>query len=152
MVKVGSGNDHILKRVASVVNVKDFDRVYRTILNKTIFQRNGALGFAGNQVSMNENVFTAVIGGCWKVFINPIIVEKSDEAYNSVEECLSLPKEKPKVVKRHESIWLHYFKKSGDKWESVNELFTGLDAKIIQHEVDHLNGNTIADKEIRECK
>ncbi len=77
------------------------------------------------------------------VFINPEIVEKSDELTNGVPErdnklegCLSIPGIWG-MVKRHQSVKLRY--QTPDA-KLHTKKFQGFMATIIQHEVDHLDG------------
>jgi peptide deformylase len=77
-------------------------------------------------VRVNEDLLLAMV--------NPVIFMKKDP-YTSVESCLSLEGERE--VKRFRSIKLAYKTPSG---KSVIKEYTGYLAKVIQHEVDHLNG------------
>jgi peptide deformylase len=77
-------------------------------------------------VRLNENTV-------WPM-IDPVIFSKS-EPYTSVEGCLSLDGERE--VKRYRRIKVCYKTPS---YKSVIKEFNGYLAKVIQHEVDHLNG------------
>lgn len=82
--------------------------------------------------------------------INPEIVAHSDEMEEGEEGCLSLPGVWGKI-KRYHSLVLRYKDLKGQ--EQTLEL-SGFNARIIQHEVDHLNGTLYIDKayEIKEKK
>ena len=134
--------DPRLSKSSVDVYPEDYDVVRRVLFSKTSYQRNGSLGFAGNQVGLEENIFTALIQGKWRFFINPVITDQSREVFPNTEECLSIPK-KSYVVDRH--TWIH-LKYVDEKNQDRSQRFEGLDAVIIQHEVDHLNGITIANK------
>ena len=134
--------DPRLSRSSVDVLPENYARVRSILFSKTAYQRNGSLGFAGNQVGLEENIFTALIQGKWKFFINPVITDQSKEVFPNTEECLSIPK-KSYVVDRHSWIDLDYV---DEKNQDRSQRFEGLDAIIIQHEVDHLNGITIANK------
>ena len=71
-----------------------------------------------------------------KAFINPIMVEEKGRDWAFEEGCLSIPGINADVV-RKDTIVLEYF---NEKWELVEETFTGLIARIIQHEYDHVEG------------
>lgn len=78
-----------------------------------------------------------------RVFINPEIIERSDEITdgvpgrdNKLEGCLSIPKIWGKVQRVH-ALTLRYQDETGAKHE---EQFSGFLATIIQHETDHTNG------------
>lgn len=69
------------------------------------------------------------------IMINPEIIEHSEEACLDEEGCLSLPWEKGKV-KRFNSIKLNFIDENKSKKSLV---LNWLSARIVQHEIDHLN-------------
>lgn len=78
-----------------------------------------------------------------RVFINPEIINRSDdetdgvpERENKLEGCLSIPKIWGKV-KRAKKLTLRY---QDERGLSHEESFSGFLATIIQHETDHING------------
>jgi len=75
-------------------------------------------------------------------FINPEIVESSSNNSSFNEGCLSFPGARAEVV-RPESIKLKYLDFDGN--EQLN-IFNGISATCIQHEIDHLNGITFVDR------
>lgn len=74
--------------------------------------------------------------------INPQIISKSDKMIVSEEACLSLPKLSGEVM-RHETIKVSREDANGKKH---TDKFSGYNAVIIQHEVDHLDGVLFIDK------
>lgn len=70
------------------------------------------------------------------VLINPVIEAVSDEEREFEEGCLSLPDYRDIVI-RPEAIQVRYFDPSMK--EQVREV-DGLLARVMQHEIDHLNG------------
>lgn len=70
------------------------------------------------------------------VMINPIILTCSTEKELGWEGCLSVPGRRGQV-ERHKSLKLEYCDKTGTK---LIEEFEGFVARIIQHEIDHLDG------------
>jgi peptide deformylase len=74
--------------------------------------------------------------------INPVIVSESDETESFEEGCLSVPGIRGNVI-RPISIKVHYQDETGGKHELEAD---GLLARIIQHEVDHLNGVLFIDR------
>ncbi len=135
-------NTNKLHQKAVDVAVEDISKAFSTLLTRTIHQRKGAVGFAGVQVGMKENVFCALIDGKWKLFANAKITSKSWSKTTDVEGCLSLPKKAFKV-KRYNKITIRY---QNAKGETLKESFEGFNARVIQHEIDHLNGILICDK------
>ena len=79
--------------------------------------------------------------GIKKVFINAYIKELEGEEWAYNEGCLSIPKIR-EDVKRPEEVVLEYF---DENFESHTETFTGLTARIIQHEYDHIEGKLFID-------
>jgi peptide deformylase len=74
-------------------------------------------------------------------FINPVILDMVGSVAGE-EGCLSVPGEYG-VVKRAEKIRLNALNENGDEIDLELE---GLPARIIQHEVDHLDGILFVDK------
>lgn len=77
--------------------------------------------------------------------INPEITSKSEEMVTADEGCLSLPKKFASVA-RHKSLTVKYFDRKGK--EHVLQ-FTGWNARIVQHEVDHINGTLYIDRVVK---
>lgn len=71
-----------------------------------------------------------------KVFINPIIVEEKGDEWAFEEGCLSIPGVNADVT-RKETVVIEYY---NENWELVEETYSGLAARIIQHEYDHIEG------------
>ncbi|HEY8402772.1 MAG TPA: peptide deformylase [Cytophagaceae bacterium] len=76
-----------------------------------------------------------------KVFVNPTIVEESEEEWAYEEGCLSIPGIRSEVM-RPEKIKVHYF---DENWKEYEEEFDGLAARVIQHEYDHIEGILFVD-------
>lgn len=74
---------------------------------------------------------------------NPEIIESSDECTIAKEGCLSFPKVFVDV-KRNKSIKVKYVDIAG---RGMVRSYSGLAARVIQHEVDHLNAVTMLDRE-----
>lgn len=79
--------------------------------------------------------------GFKKVFINPQIEESGEEwAFN--EGCLSIPDVREDVY-RQEEIHIRYW---DENFKEHQEVYTGLAARVIQHEYDHIEGVLFTDK------
>ena len=76
------------------------------------------------------------------VYINPIVTKKSRTRIDGVEGCLSVPG-KFGVVTRHEKISIEAINEHGKK---VAHGATKFFARVIQHELDHLDGVLFIDK------
>ena len=80
--------------------------------------------------------------GFKKVFINPRIIETRGNDWAYSEGCLSIPDIHEDVI-RPEEVCLSYLDESFNKHD---EWFKGINARIIQHEYDHLDGILFVDK------
>ena len=76
------------------------------------------------------------------MMLNPKILEKSNDTEIEKEWCLSVPWEKDKV-KRFKTIKLQYF---DDAKKPRILVLTWVPARIVQHEIDHLDGILFTDK------
>ena len=79
--------------------------------------------------------------GFKRVMINPVIFDPSDEMADMEEGCLSIPGIRESVT-RPVSISVEYY---DEKFELFEERLSGIAARIVQHENDHLDGIMITD-------
>lgn len=77
-----------------------------------------------------------------KTFINPELIETSEETCTYSEGCLSLPGISENVV-RPQTIVLRYL---DENFQEHEETFSGFQARIIQHEYDHLEAHVFTDR------
>lgn len=77
-----------------------------------------------------------------KVFINPLIIEEEGIPKGEVEGCLSIPGINEEVL-RKPTIVIEY---QDENFEWREETYSGILARIIQHEMDHLDGKTFIDR------
>ena len=77
-----------------------------------------------------------------KVFINPYILDESGDPWAFEEGCLSLPNLREEVA-RPENVRIEYY---DENWVLHEEEYTGIRARVIQHEYDHLDGKLFTDK------
>ena len=76
-----------------------------------------------------------------KVFINPEILEEDGEEWAFEEGCLSIPDVR-EDVNRQEFVVIRYF---DENWVEHEEEYDGMQARIIQHEYDHIEGILFTD-------
>ncbi|MBN8838387.1 MAG: peptide deformylase [Sphingobacteriia bacterium] len=79
--------------------------------------------------------------GTKKVFINASIVELKGDEWPYNEGCLSIPKIREDIM-RPETVTLKYMDES---FTERTDTFSGLTARIIQHEYDHIEGKLFID-------
>ena len=141
IVKYG---DPRLRKVCETVS--DFSVLPDIVANMydSMYEAEG-IGLAANQIGIELNLFIIDITHLEEVnkpaeFINGKIVDSRGETTFS-EGCLSVPGVEFEI-KRPEFITLQYQKLDGSKHEQE---YSGLYARAIQHEMDHLNGKLIVD-------
>jgi peptide deformylase len=108
---------------------------------------NHGVGLAANQVGENLAVFVidkdlAKNENVPDIYINPEITEYSKDMDSMEEGCLSIP-EFYKEVNRPKKIKIKFTDSQGKKQKIKARGFL---ARVLQHEVDHLNGLTIKDR------
>ncbi len=86
--------------------------------------------------SMSEDFPGESLDNFKEVFINTIIEEECGDDFTFREACLSLPRISEEIT-RPSKIVLSYYDRD---WNLVEKEFTGVKARIIQHEYDHLEG------------
>ena len=80
--------------------------------------------------------------GFKKVFVNPIILEESGNEWAFNEGCLSIPDIREDVF-RKETVRIRY---QDENFQTFEETYSGLAARVIQHEYDHIEGVLFTDK------
>ncbi|MGC8880742.1 MAG: peptide deformylase [Minisyncoccia bacterium] len=135
-------NNPILRQKSKVVehfNQEVFSLIEK--MKKTI-KENNALGLAAIQIGVPSRVIVCRIDENFKVFINPEIIKFSQQEEIFPEGCLSLPGYYGEVI-RPKTIVLEAQNENGKK---IKIKAFGLLARVIQHEIDHLNGVLFIDK------
>jgi peptide deformylase len=148
--------DKILRQKSVPVKEKDMDKLIPFIKSMwdTMHKANG-IGLAANQVGSDKSIFivdVSEVEGYEKikpvVFINPKLVEFSEEKKIIEEGCLSLPTLRAEVV-RPKLVKIVYLDTDlNEKSIEADELF----ARVIQHEFDHLQGTYFTDRVSEELR
>jgi len=99
------------------------------------------LGLAAPQVGVSLRVCISNFNGKLNPMINPEITWKSEEEDTIEEGCLSLPDITVSMTRSSEVI-VQYLDAKGNEQERKLEM---MDARAIQHEIDHLDGVMIVD-------
>ncbi len=117
---------------------------------ETMYEANG-VGLAAPQIGKDLRVFVIDSTpledegeehlGVKKAFINATIVEETGKKWVFEEGCLSIPGIREDVYRR-ENLTIHYF---DENWEEHEEAYSGIQARIIQHEYDHVEGVLFTD-------
>lgn len=137
--------DPILRKVSrEVTEINERIKILLEDMIDTMYKDEG-VGLAAPQVGVLRRIVVIDIGEGVIKLINPEIIEKEGENID-VEGCLSVPG-RAGTVKRPERVKVKYLNELGE--EKIIE-GTGLLAKALCHEVDHLNGILFIDKMIEE--
>jgi peptide deformylase len=122
------------------------DNMFQTMYNSD------GVGLAAPQIGLNIRLFVIDaspmkedfpgIDATKRVFINPEIIETSEETIAYEEGCLSLPGIYEKVT-RPTSITMNYF---DENFVEHTDTYDGFFARIVQHEYDHLEGHVFTDR------
>ena len=146
--------DPVLKTEAKDID-QDHPELDLLIANmwETMYEADG-VGLAGPQVGQSIRIFVCdgspfgegekadpSCEGFKRVMINPVIFDESEERAEMDEGCLSIPGIR-EAVERPVSISVEYY---NARWELIEERLSGLAARIVQHENDHLDGVLITD-------
>ena len=110
-------------------------------LVETMWKADG-VGIAAPQVGRPIRVFIAVDGKTPHVVINPVVTGKSWRMEDGEEGCLSVPG-KYGTVRRYKSFRIKCLDRNGNK---VTHEPTGFFARVLQHELDHLDGVLFIDR------
>ena len=76
-----------------------------------------------------------------KVFINPEIIGEQGKEWKFNEGCLSIPEIREDVYRKPDIVISYY----DENFQSHEDKFSGILARIIQHEYDHIEGTLFVD-------
>ena len=109
------------------------------------------VGLAAPQIGKNVRIFVCDYKGFKRVVVNPEILKIEEKPRKShakhskkeiLEGCLSLPNYYG-PLDRADEVTVKYLDENG---KNITETFTGFNAQIILHEIDHLNGILFLDR------
>jgi peptide deformylase len=132
--------------------IADVDDDVRNLVERMaeVMRRSHGVGLAAPQIGVLRRVFVyrASADDPVRALINPELGETSDEMEVDTEGCLSLLGGEVTVpVERHVRVVARGVDESGEAVEVDAE---GLEARVIQHELDHLDGVLIIDRAPKE--
>ena len=144
--------DPILRKVAEPISA-DYPKLNEIIQNMfdTMHRSNG-IGLAAPQIGLSIRLFVVDatpyenderdLDGFKQVFINAQILEEEGKKWKCSEGCLSIPGIR-EDVDRNPNITVRYM---DENFVEHTESFTGMRARIIQHEYDHIEGILMTDR------
>ena len=143
----------ILKQVSKRIN--EINNEIRQLANDMIetMINSGGIGLAGIQIGQDLRIIAVINNDITDLIdsqefpvlicLNPEIIWKSENTVKQTEGCLSFPNV-IKRVRRSNEIKVEYTNLQGKK-KTVK--VTGRNARIFQHEINHLDGVTLDDYE-----
>ena len=155
ILPVAQRGEEILKIKAAAVADAEFNSDWllqlTSAMQMTMLECNG-VGIAAPQVYISKRVIIVASRSNPRypdapdmdavVMVNPEILEFSQKTCLGEEGCLSVPNERGQV-ERAQAIKVRYYTLQG---EVIETAFEGFPARIVQHEVDHLDGVLFVDK------
>lgn len=151
--------DPVLRKETEEIT-KDYPNLDQVLENmfETMYEARG-IGLAAPQVNMPIRLFIVdatpfgddedlseeeqkFVSTFKKVFINARIIEESGDEWAFNEGCLSIPDVREDVF-RQPNIVMEYY---DENFKKHTENFSGIVARIIQHEYDHIEGILFTDK------
>ncbi len=128
------------KRAEEVGTVGTEEKQLLEFMRRTMYASKG-IGLAAPQVGVAKRIIVLDTGNGLLKMVNPDITER-DKSVSPLEEgCLSIPG-KLVEVRRPEQITVSFTNEDGMR---IKKSFSGLAAKAVQHEIDHLDGKLIID-------
>ena len=149
--------DPVLKKKALEINIDepgDLKSLLKDLWD-TMYNAKG-VGIAAPQIGVSKAIFVADFSffkdednffeneliNMKQVFINPIIVKEKGENFTYPEGCLSIPNISENVV-RKSSLKINFL---DENLVSQEMECSGIIARVVQHEYDHLQGILFTDK------
>ena len=136
--------DNVLREKCTEIKMGDLD--IKSLVNdmfETMTDADG-IGLAAPQIGISKKLF--VVDGSSledeemtsfkKVFINPVLNNEDGDLWEFEEGCLR------GGVNRKSSIEITFF---DENWNKKTEVFKGMQARVIQHEYDHIQGKLFID-------
>jgi peptide deformylase len=141
LLEIRTLGDPVLREIAEPIRkVNEETKVLIKNMFETMYAANG-VGLAAPQVGVGKRVFVIDVGdGEPFALVNPVLVKGWREIEDS-EGCLSVPGVYM-PVKRYEKV---RFSGRNEKDRAVTIEATGLLARALQHELDHLDGKVFVD-------
>jgi len=147
----------ILKKKAEKITQDDFPKIKTLITDlwDTMYNAKG-VGIAAPQIGISKSIFVidfsffkdeesfneSELVNLKQVFINPIILRESGDDFVYPEGCLSIPNISENIIRKND-LSMNYF---DEEFKPKTIKCSGIIARVIQHEYDHLIGVLFTDK------
>jgi len=141
MREIRTIGDDVLRKTSETVT--SFDSSLDDLYNEmsTVMYQNDGVGLAAPQIGLNKRIIVIDDNKSACMMINPKITWWSIEKVGFDEGCLSVPGEHG-MISRPRSVKIKFQTKDGKfkHWR-----LDGLKARVVQHEIDHLDGVLFVD-------
>lgn len=152
--KINEAESQLLRKRAEDLPVpfdKESKKAIETVV-RAFLTRDDAVGLAAPQIGISKRIIVfksrnfetkePLKDGDYEVLINPRITQKRGDLETLNEGCLSCPDINVEVP-RYLEIKVKALDRTGEK---INVRYTGYLARVVQHEIDHLDGTLIIDR------
>jgi peptide deformylase len=162
MIKLVTDTSVLKRAIPTTPFTKEEQDLATAALLTAVTQHKG-LGMSANQIGLNKRICVINVKEQPLVLVNPQIIDENQDKLIYFEGCLSLPKTMKKPIK---TVRSYSVKVKADNFpevlefgtdernhKDINELFSDvnlLESVCVQHEIDHLNGLTIRDRQYTE--
>jgi peptide deformylase len=145
--------DPVLRKKATPIEPAEYPHIKQLCddMFETMYGARG-VGLAAPQVGLSMRLFVVdasvfddeepELKNFKKVFINARILEESGKEWSFNEGCLSIPDVREDVT-RPSTVKISYY---DENWKHHEETYSGMAARVIQHEYDHIEGKLFTDK------
>ncbi len=150
-IETGNENNMLRKKATpiSLKELKSYTKVAESMVKYIKDPEKGGVGLAAPQIGISKRLIVVSLMHDYEdenfrtiAMINPEIIEHTEEVCTDSEGCLSVPGEFGDVT-RWTGVKVEFLNLSGIK-QSLK--LTDLAARIVQHEIDHLDGILFTDK------
>ena len=140
-LQTGQDNKILRKKSEPIKEITKKNQKFIKEMEKSM-KKEGGVGLAAPQVGENIRVIVTLLNGKNVIpMINPEIIYHSDEVELGEEGCLSIPGIWGQV-KRYKAITIRY---KTPKGQELTLKLDGFNARVVQHEIDHLDGVLFTD-------
>jgi len=110
----------------------------------------GANAISHNQID-DTDPLRFFVSNSGEIIVNPEMISHTKVPVDSFEGCTSFISNEPKTVKRYNVATVRFQQVNNDAKLSDprTETFSGVEAKVMQHELAHLNGHSIYDADVK---
>jgi peptide deformylase len=148
LAQIRQYGDPVLRMRAG--EVESFDEELARIAGRMVELMHDAdgVGLAATQIGILRRFFVCTLDGVDRVLVNPVVEPVGDETDVEDEGCLSLGSVRV-PIERATHVTVEARDAAG---EPVSLALEGIDARVVQHELDHLDGVLLLDRTAAESR